>query len=179
MLDELGTRLVPWARIEVTCARNRPESERPPLPVPGDRVWFRRFDWDHDKFSGETVEPELAVVIAVQPVDDRTPVDVADGVPGLVRDPNLWQLIRNVHGEPLWDDVADDWVYRPAPDPWPWVDLQRDNDEWDHPRPVERTRESRLRGAAGWLPLDYRQRPERWRLPEDLLSATVPVRRGW
>lgn len=161
--------MVPWQRIEVTHAKNRPLSERPPLPRPGDQVWYRRFEWNHDQRTGERVDPELAVVVEVQDPQDISDQDYVDDA-GWVRDPNLWHLIRhNITGAPLRDALGQ-LVYNPVSDPWPWVRLRRPNGI------IDETREARLRGSAGWLPLDYLARPERLRLPrETALLATRPV----
>jgi hypothetical protein len=168
-VDEIGTRLVPWQQLEVSHARNRPLAERPPLPHPGDRVWYRRFEWNRDPGTGDLVEPESAVIVEVQDPRDTSDADYVDGV-GWVRDPNLWHLVRDVNGVPIVDPGG--LRYAPVADPWPWVRLRRPNGI------VDCTREARLRGSAGWLPLDYLTRPERWRLPsETALVSTRPVLR--
>lgn len=167
-VDEIGTRMVPWQRIEVTHARNRPLNERPPLPAVGDRVRYRRFEWNHDLRTGEIVEPEFAEVVEVQDPQDTADADYAEDA-GWIRDPNLWHLIRDAQGVPRRDPLGQ-MLYAPVSDPWPWVRLRRPNGI------VDETREARLRGSAGWLPLDYLTRPERWRLPrETALLATRPV----
>jgi hypothetical protein len=155
----------------VSHARNRPLSERSPLPLTGDRVWYRRHEWDRDPTSGEHVPPELAVVVEVQDPLDTSDQDYVDGV-GWVRDPNLWHLVRDIHGRPIRQPMVDGGALRYAPvaDPWPWVRLQRPNGI------VDGTREARLRGSAGWMPLDYLTRPERWRLPSEIaLLSTRPA----
>lgn len=164
-MDELRTRLVPWAQIEVTYARNRPHAERSPWPKVGDAVWYRRYDWDRDPRDGARVEPVIGTVIAVQDLDDR-------------EDPNLWHQIKNVHGQPL-AGVHGGPARQAAPDPWPWVDIQladkvKDDGSLMRHGEVVRTWESRMRGSAGWLPLGYRQRPERWRLPSETALVERP-----
>lgn len=173
-LREIETRLVPWEQIEQTHARNRPLSERPPLPKPGDRVWFRRWEWERDS-GGRHVPPELATVVGIQP-DDHP--DFRDYVPGVgwVRDPNLWHLVRDINGKPL-RGLDGGWRYEPVADPWPWLDLELEPHPAGYPRPLERAREARLRGSAGWLPLDYLDRAERRRLPGDFYNAVRPALR--
>ena len=171
LLSELDTRLVSWENIEVAHARNRPLAERPPLPRIGERVWYRAFDWERDR-TGLHVPPVQATVIAVEPDDDP---DSRDWLPGYgwVRDPNLWHLVRDTNGRPLHHPDGSPRYARVA-DPWPWLDLELGLDEWGHPQPTVRTRESRMRGSAGWLPGDYRDRSERARLPADFIAASRP-----
>jgi hypothetical protein len=167
-MDEIGTRLVPWEQSEFTHAHNRPRPERPPLPEPGDQVWYRRYDWHHNPATGETENPELVTVVEVQPPDDESLTCHLPGV-GLVRDLNLWHLVRdNVTGRPAYDPSGQP-RYVHVADPWPWLRLRRPNGM------LAETREARLRGSAGWLPLDYRSRPERWRLPGQTLIVPRPA----
>lgn len=169
-MDEIATRWVPWEQAEFSHARNRPLSERPPLPKVGDQVWYRRYDWCHNPATGEVEEPELVVVVEVQDPDDTT---LACHLPdiGMVRDLNLWHLVRdNLTGRPRVDEHGE-WLYVHVADPWPWVRLRRPNGM------LAETRESRLRGSAGWLPLDYLSRPERWRLPSQTLHVPRPALR--
>lgn len=58
----------------------------------------------------------------------------------------------------------------PHPDPWPWVILGYEVNKV--PKMV-RTREARLDGSAGWLPLDWQRWP-RPRHANDDQGATVP-----
>lgn len=143
-MDELATRPVPWDRIEIAWARNRPIHERPPTPRIGDILWYRHSGWD--------TELEQIVVLDIQDPDDR-------------EDPNLWHQVKNAHGIPIIDGLTPRMA--PAADPWPWIAFRRDPDS-DR---LTSSREARLRGSAGWLPLDWRARPERWRLPH--VTATV------
>lgn len=168
MVDELGTRIVPWEQVEFSHARNRPHAERVPHPAPGDRVWYRRHDWCHNLATGEHEEPELATVVEAQPLDDTATAHWWPNV-GPSRDPNLWHLIRTPQGHPALDALGQ-MAYAPVADPWPWVRLRRPNGL------IAETREARLRGSAGWLPLDYRDRRERCRLPaETALVARPPL----
>src|ERR1700743_2137615 len=151
--------MVPWQQIEASHARNRPMSERPPPPQVGEQVWYRRFEWNRDP-RGDLSEPELAEIVEVQDPRDTSDADYVDGV-GWVRDPNLWHLVRDALGHPLLDGGA--LRYAAGAHPGRGVSLRRRNGI------IDGTREARLRGSAGWLPLDYLTRPERWRLP----SATA------
>ncbi len=163
-MQELETRIVPWQYTEVSWARNRPPGERVPLPHAGDVVWYRQWEWERDP-GGRHTPPERATVVEVQdPTDTAVVHTTPDGVPA--RDPNLWHLLRDPSGKPL-PGPGGGMVYAPVADPWPRVVLRRPNGV------VVTTREARLRGSAGWLPLDYRTRPERTRLP----SATMLVPR--
>lgn len=164
-MDELGTRLVPWDQIEVTHARNRPPTERPPTPEVGDRVWYRRYDWDRHPPTGALVEPVIATVTEVQSLADRD-------------DPNLWQRVRSLRGAPMWT-LAGGAVYQVVADPWPWLhlrlaDVVKPSGGLMRYGEIVQTRESRMRGSAGWLPLDYLARPERWRLPADTALVDRP-----
>lgn len=164
MTDELRTRHVPWDPIEQTHARNRPHHERPALPKPGDQVWYRHAEWERHPSTGHPIPPELCTVVAVQPLDDKT-------------DPNLWLPLRTSTGMYVADESGQ--VFQPVPDPWPELDLRRpDRRKADGSLmgygAMVRTRESRMRGSAGWLPLDYRTRPERWRLPADTAKVQRP-----
>ena len=165
-MDELATRLVPWADVEFAHARNRPHGERPELPSVGDRVWYRHQHWERDPVTGAMVAVELCTVVGRQSLDDRA-------------DANLWQPVRDPVGRPVLDDTGGQ-VFAPAPDPWPYLDMLRPDRV--NPRggfagfgEVVRTREARVRGSAGWLPLDYRDRPERARLPADTARVLRPV----
>jgi hypothetical protein len=164
-VDEIATRMVPWEQSEFSHSRNRPHHERPALPKPGEQVWYRRHDWNHDLLSGETEEPELVVVVEVQPPDDETLVCELPDV-GRVRDLNLWHLVRDINGRPIYDAGMPRYVH--VADPWPWIRMRRPNGM------IAETREARLRGSAGWLPLDYLSRPERWRLPSGTLLVPRP-----
>ncbi len=147
-MDELGTRHVPWERIEVTWANNRPHHERPATPVIGERVWYR-----HDEWSPDVI---LVTVLDVQPADDMD-------------DPNLWRIIRDAYGQPILDAGVP--RRAPHPDPWPEIMFRRAEGS-DR---LTCAREARLRGSAGWLPLDWHTRPERRRLPAQTLLVPRPA----
>jgi hypothetical protein len=144
-VDELNTRAVPWDQIEIVWARNRPYVERPPIPQVGDRLYYRHDEWSRDV--------EEITVLEVQSLEYRD-------------DPNLWHQVKDQWGVPIIDGRTPR-MSRVA-DPWPWIVFRRDplSDR------ATRSRESRLRGSAGWLPLDWRTRPERWRLPNE--TALIP-----
>jgi|SRR2546430_2278432 len=141
MLTELDTRHLPYERIELTFAANRPHAERPPLPHVGEQLLYRREYWDQ--------HPVPVTVVWVQDLQDRT-------------DPNLWHEAKDLHGAPIVDrDGAR--FYRTA-DPWPEVRLRGMWPPYEGAKPELRealTREARLRGSPGWLPLDWRLRPVR------------------
>lgn len=145
-MRESDTRLVPYEHAEIAYARNRPHHERPPIPRPGDRIYYRREFWDEN--------PVLATVVDVQDLDDHT-------------DPDLWEPVKNVYGQQIYDAGVP--RFAPMADPWPWVWLRPD----DTGR-IAQTKESRVRGAPGWLPLNWRDRPVR--LPGDLVMRPLPPR---
>jgi hypothetical protein len=166
-MDEIGTRMAPWEQAEFSHAHNRPPAERPPLPAVGEQVWYRRYDWNTDERTGEHHEPELVTVVEVQPPDDTALTCNLPEV-GPVRDLNLWHLVRdNWTGRPLYDPSGQ-LRYVHVADPWPWIRMRRPDGM------IAETREARLRGSAGWLPLDYLTRPERWRLPGRTLLMPRP-----
>lgn len=168
MRSELDTRPIPIEHREVSYALNRPEHERTPVPRIGDRVFYRRHEWDQN--------PPLATVLAVADLEDRS-------------DPNLWHPIRdNMTSVPILDPDGPRVVR--APDPLPWVDLVADDvDARDedgkpircpvcdtHHRNPARTWEARVRGMPGWLPLNWRERPVR--LPWELVVRPVAPAMG-
>ena len=106
----------------------------------GDRVCYRRDNW---------ADPVLATVVEVQDLDDHD-------------DPNLWQEVKDTQGQPIYDGSGEP-LYVPVADPWPWVLLSPD----DAPGRLAQTREARLRGSAGWLPLHWRTRHVR--LPSEVV----------
>jgi hypothetical protein len=78
-----------------------------------------------------------AEVLAVQNLEDFS-------------DPNLWYFQSDQYGQPV--TVEGQMVLAQAHDPWPEVTLRT-------PYGIGVTREARLRGATGWLPLDWENRP--------------------
>jgi hypothetical protein len=128
-MREEDTRLVPYSAAEAAWALERPGGHRTPLPAPGDEVEYR-----HDTWGPVT----RAEVVAVQPLDD-------------LDDPHLWTVQTDpMTGRPLLLDGRP--VLQQRLDPWPLVRLRV-------PRlGMGLSREARLRGSAGWLPLDWRER---------------------
>lgn len=125
------TALIPYGEWEYRWARERPPRHRTPVPAVGDEVDYRHDPW---------AEPSRAEVLAVQPLDDIT-------------DPNLWtvETRRDGSGQEVPLLVEDRPVLRPHADPWPLLTLRTVHG-------VGQSREARLRGSAGWLPLDWRTR---------------------
>lgn len=153
MRGELDTRALPYEAIEGSYANNRAPTDRPPIPKPGDRLLYRRYHFDQD--------PIPVVVVWAQDPDDTSLVHV-DPRAGRVRDPNLWHLVKDPYGYPIAD--GDDWAYARHPDPWPQVRVRGTWADSPGMEPFEReaiTREARMRGSSGWLPLGWRGRPLR------------------
>lgn len=165
LVEELATRLIPLTPEEGAYARNRDPAQRPPWPRVGDQLWYRRDEWDDDHAL------HLMDVVDVQDRGDRTSAWA----------PGLWQLIRdNTTGQPLLD-ARGGLVVVPVADPWPWVHLRWPagtdipkgaEHTWKHG--VQMTWESRVRGSAGWLPLDYRVTRRLW-LPGQTPLRPLPV----
>jgi len=141
----MATRIVPWSEREFGWARNRPPLHRVPLPRPADRVWFR-----FDRFG-----PAVQAVVVDVPELDRgfrwSDLEPGESTP----DAWVWQLRRNnFTGQPVLDGLGLPRVEL-LPDPQPVITCRVEG------RPgLHSTREARLRGSPGWLPLDWR---ERWR----------------
>jgi hypothetical protein len=127
-MREADTQLIPYAPWEVAWARERPAQHRTPLPAPGDEVRYRHDYW------GPVVRAE---VVSVQPLDDLT-------------DPNLWTVELDGLGNPLQVDGRA--LIAQKLDPWPTLHLRVPG------LGVGISREARLRGAPGWLPLDWESR---------------------
>ena len=130
--------------LEYERARRRPFPERTPLPAVGDELFYR-----HNGGSPNVYRIE---VIRVQSLED-------------FEDPNLWYFQTEADGRPRWIEGRQ--VLARAHDPWPliWAKLQEPTHELG--RNVDlpagmciETREARMRGSAGWLPLDWETRPQ-------------------
>jgi hypothetical protein len=80
--------------------------------------------------------PSRAEVLAVQSLDD-------------IGDPNLWRPQSDEHGELV--RLEGRYVMTGAMDPWPELTLRTKYG-------IGVTREARLRGSPGWLPLDWERR---------------------
>lgn len=118
----------PYTPEEINWAHRRPGPDRTPLPCIGDEVMYR-----HDSFG----PVERAEVVWVQSLDDLS-------------DPHLWQVQVDGQGNPVLLDGRH--VLLQRFDPWPLVHLRIPG------RGVGETREARLRGSPGWLPLDWESR---------------------
>lgn len=127
-MREEDTRLIPYAASELAWARQRPAPHRVPVPRVGDEVLYRHDYWG---------PVEQAEALAVQSLTD-------------LDDPMLWQIEVDGFGHPLTLEGRP--VISQLLDPWPTVDLRIPG------RGVGRTREARLRGSPGWLPLDWETR---------------------
>lgn len=127
-MREEDTKLIPYAPWEVAWARERLAPHRTPAPAVGDEVCYR-----HD-FWGPVVRAEVRWV---QPLDD-------------LNDPNLWTIETDGFGNPLQVDGRP--VFAQRLDPWPELHVQVPG------LGLGVTREARLRGAPGWLPLDWESR---------------------
>lgn len=112
---------------DINRARWRPEAQRTPIPAVGDRVLFR-----------PTEEAGL-VMATVLEVTYHDP----EGV-----DWNCWRVRTNPEtATPVYDDDGNV-ILDPHPDAWPTLLLKVDG-QASHVV----TREARLPGSAGWLPL--------------------------
>lgn len=127
-MREVDTRFIPYASWEYTWAHERPGPHRTPIPAVGDQVCYRHDSW------GPVVRVE---VVSVWPLDD-------------VGDPHLWRVEMDGMGNPLALDGRA--VFAQRLDPWPILRVRV-------PRlGLGDTREARLRGSPGWLPLDWETR---------------------
>lgn len=138
---EALTRHIPRTKEEHEWARWRPPRCRCPLPAVGDRVLYRHDEW---------AEPVNAVVLEIR--DDRpdNPFEWANPYDPPF-DPNVWRVVT-INGRPARDGQGRMKMER-HPDAWPTLLLKVDGS-----RSHVETREARLRGSPGWLPLDWRDR---------------------
>ena len=134
---ELAARGLPATPQQVSWAISRPGPRRTPMPAVGDEVLYRHDSWQL---------PIPAVVEWVQPDDD-------------VDDPHVCQVQTDDKGGVLLVEGRS--VFITNPDPWLSVILRVTLDGHEV-RPL--TREARLPGSPGWLPLDWetRWRPMPW-----------------
>jgi hypothetical protein len=124
---------------DVARARWRPPEHRTPIPAVGDRVIYRAVD------DGPTVG---AIVLEVQ--DMTHPGNAPARWPDPRNppfDPNCWQVRTASPGVPVFDEEGL-MVVDPHPDTWPTLLLKVDG-QASHVQ----TREARLPGSAGWLPV--------------------------
>lgn len=148
--QEWESRHIAWDPAEINWARNRPAQHRPPRPAPGDACLYRHDEWE---------EPVPARLIEWLDVDNT-------------RDPNLYRFHVDDRSpaRPPVVDGAGRHVMVPVDDPWP-------KGLFDTPYGRIVTREARVRGSAGWLPLDWRAR---WRpVPSPVRLAATPRPTGW
>jgi len=133
---ELMSRPFPYSAAEVGYIRRRPAHERTPIPAVGDAVWCRLDEW---------AEPYEALVTAVQPADD-------------VDDPHLFEVSLDGAGDPVMVEGRP--VLSAVDDPWPtlWLDVRVPRQDGFVKIVYTHTREARLRGSAGWLPVDWKTR---------------------
>lgn len=146
-MTEMDTRSVPWETAELHWQLNRPPQHRTPIPAAGARVFYRHTPWG---------PVTAAQIIEVQSLDDQD-------------DHYLWHRhVNPLTGAPEIDG-AGRYLMKPAPDPWPSLTLATD---WGH----RITREARVRGSAGWLPLDwatrYRPLPQMTPAPPPLMGPS-------
>lgn len=162
--DEAATRLVPYERWEFTYARNRLEEERPPWPKVGDELYYRRYEWSGD-----------ADLVRMRVVDVQSPDDVTSEWAA-----NVNQVIHdNMSGGVILDPTSGKPVVNPVADPWPWVILKYEGEvpkgsEHDWKNRPQMTWESRVRGSAGWVPLDYLT-SRKIRLPAQIKPIIQPL----
>jgi hypothetical protein len=143
-VDEVDTRLIPYSAAEVAWALERPAPDRSPIPAEGDEVDYRHDPWGPVR---------RALVLWVQPLDDFD-------------DPHLWMVERDPTGAVLLLEGKP--IMAQRLDPWPLLRLQVPGVG------IGLSREARLRGSAGWLPLNWRAR--RRPMPSTLiLPATQPA----
>jgi hypothetical protein len=134
---ELACRGMATTPEQVAWARSRPAPRRTPLPEVGDEVFYRHDTW---------LDPIPARVLWIQPDDD-------------VDDPHVCQVQTDGQGMPVLVEGRP--VFVTNPDPWLTLKLVVTVDgHIEHPL----TREARLPGSPGWLPLDWatRWRPMPW-----------------
>ena len=139
---ELACRGLPATPSQSSWAISRPGPRRVPQPQVDDEVLYRHNSWE---------TPVRATVTWVQPADD-------------IDDPNLWQAQTDGSGGTVL--VEGKPVFVQNPDPWVRVHLAV------HAGQVSgmiggftvETREARLPGSPGWLPMDWqtRWRPMPW-----------------
>lgn len=128
-LGEAQTRGIPYAPWEIAWAHERPTEHRTPTPLIGDEVAYRHDPWG----------PVVAGVEVVwrQPPDD-------------LDDPHLWRVETDGFGNPLVVDGRP--LFAQRLDQWPILRIKIPK------LGLCDTREARLRGSPGWLPLDWQLR---------------------
>lgn len=138
-MREIDTSLIPYSNAEVQWARHRPPQDRTPLPAPGDEVLYRHDPW------GALMDAHVEEVLFN--LDDPSV-----GAIGSQPNPDVWEAQRDpISGAYLILHTKNVIVCKA--DPWPQLVLTT------RPRVMlVTTQEARLRGSAGWLPLDWESR---------------------
>jgi hypothetical protein len=106
----------------------RPRRHWTPVPTAGSNVFYRHQAWQ---------PPTVARVEGLQAYDDAT-------------DPYVWHVLKDANNRPL-RDFAGRLIGGPCDDPWLTLTLFTD---WGRLL----TREARVNGSPGWLPLDWQRR---------------------
>ena len=129
--------------LEYEFARRRQGNYRTPLPQVDDELCYRH--------NGGSPNVYKIVVTEVQSLED-------------MEDPNLWYFQTLPDGRPRIEEGRQ--VLARAFDPWPSIRARLLEPTRDWGRNVDlgagreiETREARMRGSAGWLPLDWETRP--------------------
>lgn len=134
---------------EVHWAWNRPEEHRVPIPQVGDEVRYRHDQWGpvRKAIVLEVFDPQLPELDGVAPQLRRN-------IPQF--DPHWHRVVVDGNHQAVTHPLTGLYVVEDHPDPWPLVRLDASPDlpVYD----VHDTREARLRGEPGWLPLDWAQR---------------------
>lgn len=130
--------------LEYEWARRRRGDHRPPLPSVGDELFYR-----HNGGSPNVYRIEVTWVQSLEDMDD----------------PNLWYFQTDPDGRPVMMEGRQ--VLARAYDPWPLIRAVLLEPTRDHGSSLDlaagrmiETREARMRGSAGWLPLDWETRPQ-------------------
>lgn len=142
---ELLTRHIPLSREENLWAGWRPPTYRTPVPAIGDPVLYRHEAW---------TTPVGATVLNIDDIEPPTVLTTrwASHL-NPPYDPNVWR-VRTTPGSSIPLHHPDGTVILDRlPDAWPTLLLKIDGQ-----RSHVQTREARLRGSAGWLPLDWQDR---------------------
>jgi len=114
---------LPFTREMVIWARCRPPADRPPLPAPGDEVWFR----------ADAHGPLVPATVLEILIGNQQDLSVWRYV---VHDPAAGPVLDG-EGRPLMELVDD---------PWPDVVLRVGASR-------HATKEARIAGSPGWLPM--------------------------
>lgn len=136
-----GDQNVLYTPLEYAQARKRPFPDRVPLPKEGDELLYRHVE-------GSPLLYRIRV-LAVESLEN-----LSDG--------NLWYFQTDQYGQPA--TLEGDQILAQAHDPWPMIRfelLDEVNERGWLPAGAQGdTREARMRGSCGWLPLDWETRPQ-------------------